>query len=608
LLLNDSESSLNEEQREILMIVQASGQAMLSIIADILDLARVESGKVELCPMTFALRDCIESALDVVTAKAQSQGLDLFYLVTRRVPYLIHADQQRLTQILFNLLSNAVKFTLSGHVLVSVDLESTTTSGANGENQSLVLRFEVKDTGCGIPVHLQSRLFSAFSQVHKDAARNLGGTGLGLVIARELCRLMGGQMSMTSEEGKGSSFVFTICAPGSDVGRPEWLWPARQVSVTASLTDLQRARALIVHPNAAAGETLSQVIQTNWELPAVVLTSTKEAIRWLLSQPWLKMELLLVDYRALMMTSSFSRHKPLTLVSGVPSLLSLADTSTRFDDNASIELQSAVYHYRQQQQTASLESSNESSSQVSLVLLAPLLMQRLFRQSNLRFTADAVLVTPLKSAQLAQLLAKHSPTYRSLESSIMSTAPATLLSSSTTSAQELLRAESVEMTSESEAVPISPPTFVCDQTFAQSRPFSAILIVEDNTVNQKLLLRSLSRLGYHAPLISVADNGEQAVALVHEIVERSLPSSSDQSFAMIILMDCLLPRLDGWGASRMIRQSTCIPSTHQPYIIACTANAMQGDEQICIQAGMDDCQYFIVLISSLVFLRSFSLF
>jgi signal transduction histidine kinase len=171
LLLDPAQSAnLTVEQREIVSIVKTSGEAMLTIINDILDLSKIEAGRLELEPSSFSIRQCVENAVDVIACKAHSRELEIVVIARPAVPCFISQDYKRLTQILFNLLSNAVKFSEQGDVVVTISVVSSETVANSAEQTRYVLQFDVKDCGIGVPETAQHRLFKTFSQVHADAA------------------------------------------------------------------------------------------------------------------------------------------------------------------------------------------------------------------------------------------------------------------------------------------------------------------------------------------------------------------------------------------------------------------------------------------------------
>ena len=208
LLIN---SDLNPDQRECVEIINSSGEALLSIINDILDYSKIEEGKGELEQQPFDLRECIESSMDLVTSRATEKGLRLTCAVEENVPENLMGDVTRLRQILVNLLSNAVKFTEVGNVSITV------TSQPKDDGHEI--RFTVGDTGIGIPPERMGRLFQSFSQVDMSTTRKYGGTGLGLAISKRLVEMMGGKIWAESEVGKGSVFHFTILAKSAPAGK-----------------------------------------------------------------------------------------------------------------------------------------------------------------------------------------------------------------------------------------------------------------------------------------------------------------------------------------------------------------------------------------------------
>ncbi len=197
------ETPLTEEQHEYAGIIRTSGEALLTLINDILDFSKVEAGRIELEPQPLRVREMVEDALDLVAAEANHKGLELVAHVAPEVPAVIAGDVTRIRQVLVNLVSNAVKFTHTGEVGVFV----TSTPGADGHD---TLRFEVYDTGIGIPTERLPTIFDAFTQADASTTRRYGGTGLGLTISRRLAQLMGGTLTAESTPGEGSCFTFSF--------------------------------------------------------------------------------------------------------------------------------------------------------------------------------------------------------------------------------------------------------------------------------------------------------------------------------------------------------------------------------------------------------------
>ncbi|PWC86951.1 histidine kinase [Azospirillum sp. TSH100] len=211
--------NLNEEQRQLLDVANRSGNALLQIIDDILDLSKLEAGKAEVEPVDFELRAVLGDSIDLLEPTACGRGLILTREVDPAVPERVRADLRRIRQVLVNLVGNALKFTHRGGVAVRVGLDGTGTEAgsAGAAGGRFFLRFEVADTGIGIPEDVQPTLFRRFTQADSSTTRRFGGTGLGLAISRELVTLMGGRIGVVSAEGKGSTFWFTVrCEPAAD--------------------------------------------------------------------------------------------------------------------------------------------------------------------------------------------------------------------------------------------------------------------------------------------------------------------------------------------------------------------------------------------------------
>lgn len=258
------DTKLTPEQTEFVETIRMSGDTLLTIINDILDFSKIESGKMKLDEHPFELRECIEDSFDLLANKAVQKKLDLLHLIDESVPTFIIGDVTRLRQILVNLVSNAVKFTDKGEVFINVEKTNSFDDG------SIELKFTVKDTGMGIPKDKLDVIFQAFSQADNSITRKFGGTGLGLSICSKLIKLMGGNITVESEIGKGSKFVFTIKVTSSSIT------PAR-VYLKSKLSVLNNKRVLIVDDNKTNRQILTLQSQS-WGLIPKAVESGKEAL------------------------------------------------------------------------------------------------------------------------------------------------------------------------------------------------------------------------------------------------------------------------------------------------------------------------------------------
>jgi signal transduction histidine kinase/CheY-like chemotaxis protein len=196
------QTDLTSEQRELAGTVSGSAEALLGILNDVLDFSKIEAGKLSLVEEDFDLREVIEDTLELLAKNAHAKGLELVGLFPPDTPARLRGDAGRIRQVLTNLVGNAVKFTENGEVVVQVSEESR-------DIDQITMRFQVVDTGIGIEVEAQSRLFEAFSQADGSTTRKYGGTGLGLAICKRLVEMLGGEIGLESELGHGSSFWFT---------------------------------------------------------------------------------------------------------------------------------------------------------------------------------------------------------------------------------------------------------------------------------------------------------------------------------------------------------------------------------------------------------------
>jgi signal transduction histidine kinase/CheY-like chemotaxis protein len=468
------DTKLTTEQHDFAETIRNSGDSLLTIINDILDFSKIEAGRMELEQQPFDLRECVESALDLMRYKASEKNLELAFEVADDVPFAIQGDVTRLRQILVNLLSNAVKFTDHGEVYISVSLSQN----AGASNEKSEIHFSVRDTGIGIPPDRLDRLFQAFSQVDASTARKYGGTGLGLVVSRRLSELMGGRMWVESEgvPGKGSRFHFTI------VAEPAQLVVLRRM-ISGIQPEVTGKRLLIVDDNATNRRILTLQTQ-GWGMQPRTTESPHEALRWVESGEGFDLAIL-------------DLHMPemdgLALARGLRSL--------------------------------------KGSEKLPLVLLSSLGGYAEEFKSEL-FTAT--LIKPIRPSALFDAL---------------------------------LGVFASQSAPTAKTVPVKSGL---DPEMASRHPLR-ILLAEDNAVNQKLALRLLSQMGYRA---DVAANGIEAI----QAVER-------QPYDLV-LMDVQMPEMDGLEATRQICARW--QPANRPRIVAMTANAMQGDREMCLESGMDD--------------------
>ena len=473
------DTKLDAEQHDYATTIRDSGDALLTIINDILDFSKIEAGRMDIESQPFDLRECVESALDLVSARAAEKRLDLAYVFEGDVPQGVEGDVTRLRQILLNLLSNAVKFTEAGEVVLNVSVNPGTARShrqGTGGPAPVELLFSVRDTGIGLTPDGIGKLFQSFSQADASTTRKYGGTGLGLAISKRLAELMSGSMSAQSPgPGQGSTFRFTIRVPLADLpatGRRTFVGPQAALS---------GARVLVVDDNATNRRVLA--LQTaKWGMAPRDTGSPAEALHWLRSGE--RFDVAIIDM-----------HMP---------------------EMDGVNLARRI---------------RESQGELPLVLFSSL-GRREAGDTGTLFAA--YLAKPLRQSHLFDTLM-------------------TLLAHDAVAAKA--------------SVPGKPKL---DAGMAARHPLR-ILLAEDNVVNQKLALRLLQQMGYRADL---ASNGIEAI----ECVER-------QTYD-VVLMDVQMPEMDGLAASRAI--SGRWPAGERPRIVAMTANAMQGDREMCIAAGMDD--------------------
>lgn len=459
-------TTLDQEQNSMLRTIVSCGDQLMCLINDILDISKIEAGKVVLESAAFELRELLEDAAAVLAQKCAVKGIELVARVDADVPSWIVGDMTRLRQVILNLLSNAEKFTSKGQIEIRARRVGT------GD-----LEICVRDSGIGIPESRQTAIFDSFSQVDASTTRKYGGTGLGLSISSSLVQLMGGGISVASTVGEGSTFTIKI--------------PLREAEdVEATIPTTLDLRVLVCGPNEASMQMVAATLEdagARVELvtgPADVLGAQPEAC--------------VIDAELLGSDADHQRNWVL---------------------------------------------SNRRELPDSVVLLVPI--------------TDLPGWTGSEAEPGLTVIPKP-PRARSLAAAFLVAGPAN---------KDLSGEESTP------AVAVDPKGAPADNPEEIPLSHLRILLVEDNPVNQRVASATLKRWGIHP---DIANHGVEAIAM------------SGESHYDVILMDCQMPELDGFDATVLIRSREASESITRVPIIALTANAMDGDRERCLEAGMDD--------------------
>jgi two-component system sensor histidine kinase/response regulator len=470
------DTPLSAEQRKYAEIVRSSGEALLCLINDILDFSKIEAGKIELELLDFDLRSAVEDIVEMFAVKAFEKNLELTYFIDSKIPVFLKGDPGRLRQIIVNLAGNAVKFTATGEVTIRIEQESI-------DEQAVVVRFSVSDSGIGIPAERIDAIFDPFMQVDSSTTRKYGGTGLGLAISKQLVEMMGGKLTIESRVGSGSTFAFTArFEPSAMDGRQA---PEPQV-------DLQGIRVLIVDDHETNRLLLATLLHS-WGCRFGEAGNADEALCALRE----------------------------AMKAGTPYRVALLDMHMPGMDGLSL---------------GRLIKSDPELRETIMIMLTSLGQLRdgaKFREIGF---AD-YLSKPIRQQQLHERLAV-----------------------------------ALGLKEKGESAPrASRPGDPITDEFQKNR--ARLLIVDDNPVNQTVALAILKNLGYRADAVA---NGREAITTL-----RSIPYD-------LVFMDCQMPEMDGYEATRGIRQGASGQRNISIPIIAMTANALKGDREKCLSAGMNE--------------------
>ncbi len=523
-------TELDAKQKMFTDVIVKSGASLLTIINDILDFSKLDAGQMELDPAPFNLAEAIEDVATLVSSRVVEKDLELIVRVDPALPRTLIGDVGRIRQIVTNLMGNAVKFTEKGHVYVNV----TELSGATSENVKR-LRFEVEDTGIGIPEEKCETVFEKFSQVDTSSSRKHEGTGLGLTIASSLVEIMGGKIGVRSQVGEGSVFWFEMELPADADSKKE-----KRVPV-----DVSGARVLIVDDNNVNRSILSEQM-TAWHFDSAACVDGFEALAVMraATMQGVKIDCVVLDY-----------HMPGMNGGDVVKQMRAEDP---LKDIPVIML-------------TSVDQTEDGKSFSSLGI-------------------QGHLTKPARSSHLLETIVSilHDNGYQSTEKGsveIPSRAPGavnepapveTRLAADVDLSEQAN--EDVEVYEETIATAAARPHESLEEhsmPVAQRAPSNErvdVLVCEDNEVNQIVFTQILQNAGL---TFRIAPNGKRGV----EMMQEWSPA--------VILMDVSMPEMNGLQATAAIRAIEKDAGRHTP-IIGVTAHAIKGDMEKCIEAGMDD--------------------
>ena len=391
------DTELSAEQRDYLTAVRQSGEALLTVVNDILDFSKIESGKLDLESIPFDLRDCVSQAMKSMALPAHQKGLEIAYRIAPQIPGRLIGDPGRLRQILVNLVGNAIKFTDNGDVALQVEHET-------GEDNAVLLHFQVRDTGIGIPAEKQAHLFEKFYQADSSTTRRFGGTGLGLAICARLVEMMGGRIWLESAEGQGSIFHFIA----------QFALAPVQPAAAEETLDVRGVPVLIVDDNEINRRLLLE-FTSGWGLRAVAAESGELALQKLKAaqRERAPFRLLLLDCRMPGMDgftlAQQVQHDP--ELSGTI-IMMLTSDAQRGDAGRCRELGISVYLVKPIQKAELLQAIRTALLlPVSLPLPEQVVTRHTLREARSRLRILVAEDNPVNQALMLRLLEKlgHSP-------------------------------------------------------------------------------------------------------------------------------------------------------------------------------------------------------
>lgn len=471
-------SQLSTEQAQRVNIAFSSANSLLTLINDILDFSKIEAGRLELEYINFDLRNLLEKLAQSMAILAQKNGVEVVLDVIGINNQYINSDPNRIRQILTNILSNAIKFTKHGEIVITAKLEPLSNT------DKMLFKCSIRDTGIGIPNNKISMLFGAFNQVDASTTRKYGGTGLGLSITKELCKLLNGDITVSSEVGNGSCFNISCL-----------VYKSTQVDSQPQDINFSKHHILIIDNNATSRKTMRRQLEA-WGASVDDVTNDSKSLKGYASE--------------------------------------LNDLSSAIFDIVFININSALLNNTK---SMKIIASIIENKKIKVILMAAL--DELIDKNTLaKFNTHFYLSKPITTENLRNAIQTKSALTN----------------------EEQAKKEAKESQTQNHF----------DVDFSGVH----ILLVEDNKVNQVVALSILNNLKIQ---VDVANNGIEAIKFLET-----------KKLYSLIIMDCQMPKMDGYETTRRIRMGEAGIENASIPIIAMTANAMLGDKQKCIDAGMSD--------------------
>ncbi len=482
-VLRDS-GKIAAEELDQANTIYRSADALLAILNDILNFSKIEAKKIDLEMITFDLSDLIEDIADLMSASATTKGLEIITNIENDVPISLVSDSGRLRQIMNNLVNNAIKFTYYGQIFIDVRLEKT-------KGSFFFINFNIRDSGIGIPPEKIPNMFTAFTQVDMSTTRKYGGTGLGLSISKELVELMYGKIGVTSEQGKGSNFWFTIPMQESEAQKYDIYVKQKE--------EIIGKKVILIENNEISAKILGKYFD-ELQLEKNIIQISNDIAEFGIDEE--------------------SIVPSIEKVEGVNAII------ISHNSHAEVDAISLAEKIR----------NSDQLKNIPLILLISAQEKLKISQDKLKLF-NRVVNKPIKKDRLLMaLFFALQITYYEEEGALI------------------------------EKGQIKEPD-------TKTRHLK-VLLCEDNEVNMKVASTILKRLGFQ---IECAENGQEAL-------NKFLHVHYD-----FILMDCMMPVMDGFKATAKIREIEAERNEKKPALIfALTANAGMDDKQKCLEAGMDD--------------------